>query len=71
VLSEFPLDDGSKLPRGAGLKRLDDFAFDPDLDLAAATWFAARSFAPTASAGSFLFRLFHREGRAIERDWPG
>jgi hypothetical protein len=58
---EFPLDDGGKLPRCAGLKLLDDFGFDPDLDLAAATWFAASSFSPAASAGSFLFRLFHRE----------
>jgi hypothetical protein len=39
-------------------------------DLAAATWLAASSFSSAASAGSFLFRLFHREGRGIERDWP-
>jgi hypothetical protein len=60
---EFALDDGGEFPRSARLKLLDDFCFDPDFDLAAATWFAPCTWSRSPSSRSrFLFPFLHLSG---------
>ena len=57
---EFPLNDGGEFPRSTGLKLLNDFGFDPDLNLAAATWFAPCTWSRSPSSRSrFLFPFLH------------
>ena len=57
---KFPFDAGGEFARGARLKLLNDFGFDPDLDLAAATWFAPCTWSRSPSSGSrFLFPFLH------------
>src|SRR6516165_5983936 len=60
---ELLFDDGGKLTRCAWLKAFDDFGPDPDLDLAAATWFAPCTWSRSPSSRSrFLFPFLHLSG---------
>ena len=60
---KFPFDAVGEFARGARLKLLNDFGFDPDLDLAAATWFAPCTWSRSPSSGSrFLFPFLHLPG---------
>jgi len=63
---KFPFDAGGEFARGARLKLLNDFGFDPDLDLAAATWFAPCTWSRSPSSRSrFLFSFLHLSHLAI------